>query len=322
MKIKPFLLLGPEIGEKKEFITKQLKQIKEKGEVSDVKKFYPGEKDLREILGEISNGSLFSSLRVFILEQTEEYNRANVINPLVEMLKNPPEDVLLILTSDRNSVDRKITAAISKENKKIFWEMFEGAKKSWIQNYFRKNKVNIHHEALEELLGMVENNTTEIRIACDTLLFYFSEGDLITSEDIDRILYHSKEENVFSLFDKIAHRDLEGALEVFGKIRLSMQSEVVQLFAGLLWQIKLLLSLSILKDRGFSEHEGCGELKITGKRRQKLYWSALQKYRTGELQRAITLIAQYDKETRSLRKEMQDRIMELFLLRLMSYQKA
>lgn len=312
-----YLLLGPEIGEKRLFIDKTIQALTTKlGNAPDIKRFYPGEKDIREILGEISNGSLFSDHRVFILERVDEYTRANQINPLVDMLKNPPDQISLILTSDKNSVDRKITAAIPKDRKQNFWEMFEGAKKSWIQSYFRQRKINIHQDALEELLDMVDNNTAEMRNACETLMFYFAEGQIITSDDIDRILYHSKEENVFTLFDKIASRDLEGALEVFGKIRLSQQSEGVQLMAGLLWQIRLLLSLSLLADQGYNDSECWSKLKIQGKKRQKLYALANSRYSTRELQRAISLIAEYDKELRSVRKEMQDRMVEVFLYRL------
>jgi len=311
------LLLGPEIGEKRLFIEKIIEGLTAKlGHAPETKRFYPGEKDIREILGEISNGALFADYRVFILERVDEYTRVNQINPLVDMLKNPPDKISLILTSDKNSVDRKITAAVPKDRKKNFWEMFEGAKKSWIQSYFRQRKIQIHQDALEELLDMVDNNTTEMRNACETLMFYFAEGQMITSEDIDRILYHSKEENVFTLFDKIAYRDLEGALEVFGKIRLSQQAEGVQLMAGLLWQIKILLSLSLLTDQGYNDSECWSRLKIQGKKRQKLYAAANQRFSSRELQRAVSLIAEYDKELRSIRKEMQDRIMEVFLYRL------
>jgi len=317
MKSEIFLLLGPEIGEKRNFIDQYIDQLSKKlSNPPEVSRFYPGEKDIREFLGEISTGSLFSEYRVFILERVDEYSKANQIKPLVEMLQSPPDSCSILLTSDKNSVDRKISGVFPKNNKKNFWEMFEGAKKSWIQSYFRQKKIQIHQDAMEELLDMVENNTSEMRTACETLTFYFSEGQIITSEDIDRILYHSKEENVFTLFEKIAHRDLEASLEVFGKIRLSQQSESVGLLAGLLWQMKLLLSLAVLREKGYSDSECWKELKLHGKKRQKLYALGCSRYRRDELQNAISLIAKCDYELRSVRKEMQDRIMELFLYKL------
>lgn len=310
------LLLGPEIGEKKRHIQELIHKIKQDtGIEPEIVRFYPGEKDLLAFLGEVSNGSLFSDHRVFILERVDEHSRAAQIKALAETLKNPPDNTTLILTSDKNSIDKKISALFSKDNKINFWEMFEGAKKNWIQGFFRQRKIQVHQDALEELLDMVDNNTSEMRTACETLLFYFSEGSTITVDDIDRILYHSKEENVFTLFEKVAVKDLEGALEVFSKIRLSQQSEVVQLFSGMLWQMKQLLSLSIMKDRGYNQAECWKELKIYGKKKQKSLWSALGRYRTVELQRGISLIAYYDQQARSIRKEMQDRVMESFLYR-------
>jgi DNA polymerase-3 subunit delta len=128
-------------------------------------------------------------------------------------------------------------------------------------------------EALDDLLEMVENNTEELKRACEMLNFYFSEGAHIGSEDVDHILYHSKEESVFTLFDKIAARDLEGALDIYSKLRLAAQGEIVQLLGGLLWQIRKLLETALLLEAGINPDQAFRSLKIFGKKRQDLFLS-------------------------------------------------
>ena len=44
----------------------------------------------------------------------------------------------LVLVSEEIGVDKKIEALVPKQNKKIFWEMFENRKEQWIVDFFRR----------------------------------------------------------------------------------------------------------------------------------------------------------------------------------------
>ncbi|MDC7218353.1 MAG: DNA polymerase III subunit delta [Spirochaetales bacterium] len=314
---KIHLLLGPEEGQKKAHI-KSLrdKLVQSLGEEPEDYRFYPDEKDLSEIISLISNGSLFAPHRFVQLYNVEAY-KGNQQKALIEYIKKPAEDATLVLVSEKNSVDKKLDSVVPKAGKKVFWELFERDKKSWVFQYFRERKMLIEPEAVDDLLEMVENNTEEMKKACSLLFFYFKEGAEITTDDIDRILYHSKEETVFTLFDKIALRDLEGALDIYAKIRLAAGGDMVQLLGGLLWQIKKLLEVALLLEGGMNPQQAFTQLKVFGKKRQALFLSGTRSYSAGELQRAVALIAEYDGKARSSRKEMQGPMMDLFLYQLM-----
>lgn len=310
------LLLGPEEGQKKTHIQALQETLKkENGGELELYRYYPEEKDISEVISIISNGSLFSPHRFFLLHNVDAY-KAKQLKMLIEYLKKPVDDATVVMVSDKNSVDKKLDNTVPKSSKKVFWELFDRDKKSWVNSYFRERNLSIDPEALDDLLEMVENNTEELKRSCEVLFFYFSEGARIVSEDVDRILYHSKEESVFTLFDKIAFRDLEGALDVYAKIRLSAQGEMIQLLGGLLWQIRKLLDMALLLESGMNPNQAFTTLKIFGKKRQALFLTGTRHYSSSELQRGVTLIAKYDKDARSVKKEMQQPMMDLFLYQL------
>ncbi|MBI9099613.1 MAG: DNA polymerase III subunit delta, partial [Spirochaetaceae bacterium] len=235
------------------------------------------------------------------------------IDQLIEYCKSPSEDVTLILISDSNKIDSKIEKAIPPVQKKIFWEMFENRKKDWVISFFRKKNLSIDHNAVELLLEMIENNSDSMKNDCDKLAFYFKEGARISEEDVENFLFHSREENVFTLFEKVCKRDLESSLDVLGSIVLAKETQPVQLLSGLLWQFKNLLSLSSLLSRNVPQNDALLKSNIRGKKSQKTYMSGVRSYTTRELEKIISLIEEYDHRLRTVKTEMQDPIIEMFL---------
>jgi len=307
------LLLGPENGEKKEFIkTLEKNIIKSSGEPEKFR-FYPYDTEIGEIVSIMKNGSLFSSHKIVTINNCEDIKKKNSVEQLVEYCKSPSDDVTLILVSDGNKVDTKIEKAIPSAQKKIFWEMFENRKKDWVISFFRKKGLTIDYDAVELLLDMIENNTDSMKNDCEKLAFYFKEGARITEEDIENFLYHSREENVFTLFEKVCRRDLETSLDVLNSIVLAKETQPVQLLSGLLWQFKNLLNLSSLLSKNTNQSEALLKSNIRGKKNQKTYMEAVRNYKTRELEQIISLIEEYDHRLRTVRTEMQDSIIEMFL---------
>ena len=74
---------------------------------------------------------MFATIRVMahppapalIVDEADRVKRAEEAAALVEYLKNPADDATLVLESSENprEMDRKIVAAVPKDNQKIFW---------------------------------------------------------------------------------------------------------------------------------------------------------------------------------------------------------
>ncbi len=202
----------------------------------------------------------------------EQVKRAEDVQALLEYLSAPSRDATLVLVAGgfASEVDRKIVGAIPKERQKIFWEMFDNQKQGWVVSYFRQRKITIDPTAVEYILDMVENNTRDMRTECERLALFFGAGAAIGLADVEQYIYHSKEENVFTLFDRLCERELSGSLEVLDKILLSREAEATQITSGLLMQFRRLASLKRMQAENYEASEafpGCGSSARETRRR-------------------------------------------------------
>ena len=269
----------------------------------------------------LQNGSLFSSHKLAILKNIEEIKKVGDIKLLSEFCDTCPNDVTLIMVSDGVAIDKRFDKMVLPVQKKIFWEMFDNQKKGWIQKFYSDLGMRIEPRAIEIILEMVENNTSDLKQACEKLSFYFNIGDVITEDDIDNFVFHSKEENVFTLFEKILRRDLTGTLETFSKIKLSGDTDLVFLLSGLIRQIRRIRLVKQALQRGDSLQEAFTAYDVRGKKNQKLTGEGLRLYTLDQLEWAQKEGDKLDKDLRSYRKEMQEIAFQLYLTRFITSEK-
>ena len=313
-----FLLLGPEEGEKEKFIKKLKNKLSgESNEIVEVHRFYGFDAKIADIISILQNETLFSENRLVILNNTELITRKEDIHLITEYCSNPASRASFLLLSETigggRGVDRRIEKAVPKDNRKIFWELFENQKRGWIVNFFRGQGMTISSSACNDLLEIVENNTKQLRVECERLVLFFGKGAQIESEAIEKYIYHSKEENVFTLFDKVAQRKFDFALEVLHNLLLSRESEALQILNGLLNQFRKLAALKGLIAGNYTLNDAFSHLRIKSKRVQKIYIESNKNYQTAEIQAIIMLIAEFEVRLRSVKSNLQAFLLNLFL---------
>ncbi len=309
-----YLLLGPETGLKNSFLNEIRQALaKRGGGEPEEHRFYAFDTPVAEIVSLLRNASLFSSSRMVLYHGAEEIRRKEDLSLLRDYAKNPSPDGVLVLISENVSVDRKLSDTVPGAGKKIFWELFDNQKKSWVLSCFKRHGAEIDLQAAELFLDIVNNDTLEMERWCRDLCAFLGPGTRVTAADIEKHLCHGKEETVFSLFESVAEKDLERSLEILDKLLLEGSSQPVQLLAGLLWQFRKLHALALLLAQGGSLADGFTALQISGKRNQGIYAAAAGRFSPGELENIIVLFADFDEELRSSRAELQSRLMELFL---------
>ena len=220
----------------------------------------------------LANGSLFAGFRVAVVHNAEELKTKRDVDLLAEYAARPlPDTALLLLSAEVGRVDKRIERLATGPNKVIFWELFESQKQGWVNNFFRSRGLQVQPQAVAFLLDMVENNTRELQAFCEKLALYFGSGSSIGLEDVEKVLYHSKEETAFTLFEKLSARDLGGSLEVLAKILLSRDADAVALLAVLAWQFRRLYAFQRLLASNCDAEEAARRLEIRGKRTQQTY---------------------------------------------------
>jgi DNA polymerase-3 subunit delta len=310
-----YLLLGPEEGEKDSFLNRLIRRItKTIGQAPEVHRFYAFDSDIGEIVATLRNGTLFSPYRVVLFRNVELLSKKKDLDQLAQYCDRPAHQTSLILLSEEiGRIDKRLEKMVPKENKVIFWELFENQKKGWILNFFKRSNIQIDPQAASFLLEMVENNTKELKDICEKMRAYFGEGSRIEYADVEKILYHSKDENVFSLFEKVSSRDLDASLEVLTKLLLSREADPVGLLAGLLAQVRKLKSLKELIEQRYSYEEAFSRVKMSSKRMQRIYVEGCRRYSLDELKAIILLIARFDYRVRSFKSNLHATLLQLFL---------
>ncbi len=308
-----YLLVGPEEGEKQEFIHSITQGFeKATGEKPETYRFYSGQTDMADVVSLLQNGSLFSSYKFVTVLQIDELKKAD-LQMLSDYISSADSSATLFLLTHEYRAPAQLTKVVPKAQQKTFFELFEDKKREWLIRYFRRAELSVDDDAIEMVLELVENNTLEMKNAADKLILYFGKGTALGADDIEEYIYHSKEENVFTLFQKITVKDFPGSLEVLHKILLSGQYSGVQLLGGLLWQFRRLLKLSRLLDRRYSPDEAFRQIPLRGKRNQKNYMAARSNFPTENIESIIALIADFDGRLRHLRTEAEKVTLELFL---------
>ncbi len=311
-----YLLLGPEVGKKNDFIHTLREALTRKSNGNPEEyHFWPFESESSEIIALLKNGSLFGGHKLVRISQAEALSAADR-KAFTDYLRQPSPDTVLVFSSEENKLNRSFMsfeAAFKKEQKKIFWELFENEKKGWITGYFRDAGRSIEPEAVDLILEMVENNTIAMRRECESLLLLTEGRSYVETDDIEEFLFHSREENVFSLFGKITEGRLTSALEALQKILDSGEGSSVQITGGLLWQFQKLLDLRVLTDSNYTFKDACDHLNIKGRRNQAGYQEGLSRYSAEELRNIIMTLADFDSALRQVRTDMEGTLLSMLV---------
>ena len=310
-----YLLTGPELGEKKNYIDSIRTEIKKKyGDEIEEYTFYPYDSDMSEAIGAAESLGMFSSFKLIIINDTAELKKKD-IDLFLDYLKKPSEDAVLIFTDSGMKVDAKLKKAVGEE--KIFWELKEPQMRSYIQNYFRRLGTPIDSDAAAFIAGNCDANTLSVKNECDKLALFFDGKEPITLEAIEEMLFNGKEENVFTLYDQLLTGTLEKATEIAKNLMMSSDGAPIQLLGGLIWQMRRLLGVRTMMDQGASSYEACVKNGVTTKRGQANHTAGAQRYTTAELEKIMATCARYDELFRSVRTEMQETLFPLFLYEVM-----
>jgi len=310
-----WLFSGPEFGKRNGTIEEYRKNAKKKFGSLDEYTFYAYETSIAEVVSLLQNGSLFASARFIVLRNAENIKKKDDLDLLkgwvttVEKQLSDKQvdgsDAWLFLVSDETSVDKKLESIVPKENRKIFWELFDNQKTEWLKNWFSKAGFSIDNDAIDTILDLVENNTEALRTECSRFSLCFDKGHHISADDADTVLTHSRQESPFTLFaalcatSKLPIERLTASLTILQQIRHSKESSGIQLIAALSYCFRRLKAWHAV-------HEGQNpsdfDLKIKGfssKKMQSQYAQASRLWTIRETVLCLALLADTDMRIRS-----------------------
>ncbi len=325
--------LGPEEGLRSDALA-ELRQViaSRSGMQPDEHRFYLPDDSIEDAMAILDNGSLFGDHRLVLVIGAEQIKKKADVQLVADYVSRASDGATLVLISTAPRLDTKLHKQLPGDSIKVFWELFENQKVGWVQGYFRKQGVSITPEALDLFLELVENNTQELRLEADKLTIYAKSRiaagatDEIAEppqpleigvEHVESFVFHSREENVFSLHKKIVDGDLDGGLAVLAKMVGSGEGNPSQLIGGLAFQTRRLIGLRTLIEEGLSLDEAFSRARIRGKRIQSDYRAALDRFSLKELGRQMHVLVESEAATREHGSAIHTLFLELLVYRLL-----
>lgn len=312
-----FLLLGPEEGEKAEFIKREKDKIRSLYPDFEDYVFFGGDEDGGGLSSALSQSSLFSSYRFVVLKHYENVKKTDeTYSSLDDFGSNAQDDCTLIVTTTETSsanLPKALVSLAGKENTKVFWEMFDNEKRRWIREFSSREGYRITEDAIDEILSSVDNNTQEMKSLVGSITNFLkiqkSENKTIDLETIEAYSVRTKGENGYSLFRAIGEGNLEKALLSVQSILLNDSRDMIPALSVLATSFRRLEACITMRNDRKSEKEifdsvtfvspyssrpGSKRNVGVGGREKDLYRKAMKIYSLEDTGRIISLLGRYD----------------------------
>ena len=301
MEAPVWLFSGPEIGERTAAVQKRKAALQKNGASIDSYSFYVPDTPITAILDVLQNGSLFADARFVVIKNAETLKKKDDIQLLTQWITEAGSaaSAYLVFISDDISIDKKLESLIPKGHKTIYWELFENQKHEWIRRFFAQSRISIDKTAISTLLELVENNTAELKKACFRISLFVNPEEPLSGETIEKLLSHTKEESVFTLFDALSNQNVEYALSIQQKLLLSKESSPISIIAGLSYCFRRLHDWHYLAAQQQCTDANLKRIGFTSKKIIEQYRRASALWNDDAVCRIMALLAETDIALRS-----------------------
>lgn len=318
-----YLLLGPEEGEKNDWLQREKERISREHPDVEISTFFGGDEDGRELSLALSQSSLFSSFRLVIVKHYENVKKTDdVAKAIAEFAKGKGVDAELIILSQDTSTTAFPKEAVDKAKNTTlkFWELDDEKKKAWIRSYSKKEGFLITNSAIDEILLSVDNNTAEMKSLVSSIINFLriskKESNTVDIDAIEAYTTRTKGENGFTLFKAMAERNLEKSLMIANSIMLSDIRETIPAFSVLANQFRMLEACLEMKEHNMLENDilkNATYVPTSGysKRAPTIFFKdyntfrkAMKSYTLADARRIIIYIGEKDSEIKSASTDM------------------
>ncbi|MEH7885434.1 DNA polymerase III subunit delta [Bacillus sp. JJ1609] len=253
---------------------------------------------------------------VFLTSEKSKGKVEHNLGKLEEYLSQPAPYSIVVFSAPYEKLDerKKITKELKRKAAVIeAKKLTEQELVTWVKERASLSGVEIEKDAIELLLSLAGTNLFMLTSEIDKLSLYAGESRSINKEIVDRLTARSLEQNIFTLVDKVVHRNVEGALRIYYDL-LKQNEEPIKILSVITGQIRLIYQVKELSRKGYGQQQIAGTLKIHPFR-VKLAAGQAGSFSDEELMRIIKLLADadYQMKTGGMRKEM---LIEMILFQI------
>lgn len=167
----------------------------------------------------------------------------------------PTTVVVLLVPEEKLDTRKKVVKMLEKAARTVRCDPLEGKElEKWVLDRFRRHGVKAQPEVVRRLIRQVGSDLRLLHNECAKLAVYAGTGGTVSSEDVDRMVPRTLEEDVFKLMDRAAGRKVEEAFSILYDL-LNQREEPIRILALMIRQFRILLQVKLLAAQGKSERE-------------------------------------------------------------------
>ncbi|NVY95716.1 DNA polymerase III subunit delta [Lactobacillus sp. DCY120] len=284
--------------------------------------------DIEEAVGEANSLPFFGRYRLifvnnpgFLTGLRNSSSSEQNLTVFEQYLQTPQETTILVLFAPYEKLDRrkKITKLVQKQSCVVDATKLQLSEmKQLLKQELQQNGQVITSAALEQLVlrtnGDYSLATNEVH-----KLQTYSQKKPITLEMVQNLVPQTLDDNVFDLLDAILQGNLAQAENYYQQL-LILKNDVLGLTALAQSQIRLLLQIKILTQRGMSPGKLASYLQVHPYR-VKLALQRSHHYQVQQLKKALLSLIQIDYRMKTGQGQ-KERLFELFMINFITNKKT
>lgn len=239
-----YVFLGNEIN----LLKRRIDGLKRELNINNIIKYDFDDSNIIDILNEANYVDLFNEKKLIIVSNFSFKKVKDVYEKeLLRYIDNMNDNVIILKCIDESLDERKNITKKLREKCKVeeikkmdYKELHE-----YITNMFVSNNKKITYNQVKEILNRCEYNDDLAINETEKLLLYKLGEDVITDDDIDKVVSKSSEKEIFTLSDAVMKKNLK---QIFNSYNILIRSgiEPVVLIDNLARQFRTLYQVKIL----------------------------------------------------------------------------
>lgn len=244
-----YVFLGNEIN----IIKKKIDSLVDELKIDNIIKYDYDSVSIEDILNEINYVDLFNEKKLLIvsnftfkkIKDKEEKALSNYINHMNDNV------IILKCIDEKLDAKKELIKLINDKCKVIeLKKMDYKTLHEYVTKIFSDNNKRITYNQIKNILSLCENDTDSVLNEVNKLLLYKMDSDVITDEDIEKVISKNSEKEMFKLNDAVMAHNIPSMLESTKTLVSSGVDEVV-IIDYLSKQFRTLYQIKVMsKDTG------------------------------------------------------------------------
>ena len=229
------------------------------------------ETSLDDVINEAISAPFFGERRL-VFAQNPYFLTAECVKNAVEQntdlllryIQNPTPSTIMVIFASYEKLDarKKIVKQLKKVATVVDAGQMEGPVLTrTIQNDLKADGYQIDGEALDLLVNKTKSNYSLITNQLVKLKMYALQSKKIDKQAVEELVPQSLEDNVFDLMNEILNKNIYQAEELYHQFLLQ-KIDPILLIAILMSQLRLLIQVKVLTERGLTEATISKNLKL------------------------------------------------------------